>query len=46
MSSLILPVSKLISAFWSKPENSNVFADSMLERPPKELALVESVKSM
>ena len=27
-------------------ESSNVFVDPMLERPPKELALVETVKSM
>ena len=46
MSSLILHVNKLIRAFWLKPENSNVFVDPMLERPPKELALVETVKSM
>ena len=46
MSSINLHVSKLTGAFWSKPENSNVFVDPMLERPPKELALVETVKSM
>ena len=46
MSSLILHVIKLIRAFWSKPENSNVFVDPMLKRPSKELALVETVKSM
>ena len=46
MSLLILHVNKLICAFWSKPENNNVFVDPMLERPPKELALVETVKSM
>ena len=46
MSSLILQVNKLISAFWSKPENSNFFVDPMLERSPKELALIETVKSM
>ena len=45
MSSLILHVSKLIRAFCSKPENSNVFVDPMLKRPPKELALAETVKS-
>ena len=46
MRSLILHVNKLIWAFWSKPENSNVFVGPMLKRPPKELALVETVKSM
>ena len=45
MSSLILHVSKLIRAFCSKPENSNVFVDPMLKRPLKELALAETVKS-
>ena len=46
MSSLFLHVIQLIRAFWSKPENSNVFVDPMLERPPKSAGLVETVKSM
>ena len=46
MSSLVLHVIKLIRAFWLKPENSNVFVDPMLGKPPKELALVETVRSM
>ena len=37
MRSLFLHVIKLIWAFQSKPENSDVFVDPMLERPPKEL---------
>ena len=45
MSSLILHISKLICAYWSKLENSNVLVDPMLKRPPKELALVETVKN-
>ena len=32
MSSLFLHVIQLILAFWSKPENSNVFVDPMLEK--------------
>ena len=46
MSSLFLHAIKLIRAFCSKPENSNVFVDPMLERLPKELALIETVKNM
>ena len=42
MSSLILHVIKLILTV---AESSNVFVDPMLERPPKELALVATVKS-
>ena len=46
MSSIFLHVIKLIGAFWSKTENSNLFVDPMLGKPPKELALVETVKSI
>ena len=30
----------------TEAESSNVFVDPMLERPPKELALVETINSM
>ena len=45
MSSLFLHVVKLIRAFRSKPETVTFFVDPMLERPPRELALAETVKS-
>ena len=46
MSSLVLHIIKLVRAFWSKPVSVTFFVDPMLERPPKELALAETVKSM
>ena len=46
MSSLFLHVIKIIGAFWSRPESSNVFVDPMLGNSPKELDLAETVKSM
>ena len=46
MSSLILHVIKIIRAFWSKPETVTFFVEPMLERPPKELTLAETVKSI
>ena len=46
MSLLILHKIRLILAFRSKPESSNVIVDPMLGKSSKELALAETVKSM
>ena len=47
MSSLFLHLIKLIAVFWSKPERVTFFfVEPILEIPPKELALAETVKSM
>ena len=46
MSSLIMHIIKLIRALLSKLETVTFFVEPTLERPPKELALAETVKSM
>ena len=45
MSSLFLHVIKLFLGLLTEAESSNVFVDPMLGKPPKELALIKTVKS-
>ena len=46
MSSLFLHIIKFILSVLTEAGISNVFVDQMLGKPPKELILAETVKSM
>ena len=46
MSSQFLHLIKLILSVLTEAGNINVFVDPMLGKPPKEMALAETVKSM